>query len=747
LQPTAILAQERRDMQKARTSGARWPVALALLLATTASSVLAQPGVTVQQLPSSNDPAELLAKALRTLSVEPNNLEALTAAGRNAVVLGDPNAAVGFLGRASQIAPHDGRVKAGLGSALVQLDKPQDALRLFAEASALGVADADIAADRALAYDLTGDPRRAQRDYAIALAANPQDDGVRRNLALSQGISGNRAVAIATLDPLIRMRDIAGWRAQTFVLAMTGDAKGASDITHIMMPSQAEMLQPFLVRLSTLSPADKAKAVHFGEMPAAGHNYTPTELANTGTPATYAPAPAPVLRRLPASVRAAAVQPSDLAPARGALRATAVAQTPAPVVTQPTSAPVRVAAAIPQRKIETNSREAIFALGQPYKVAAPLAGIALGAAPHVSATTPPLVARAPEPTPAPAPTPVPAPASTPPRAVIGPPLELADAQPVLAPPAITTTAIPASTSVAPAPTSTITPDIAATETPQPIPMPGETTGGVGHFDLPHDAAGHARTVSTKVVSEPPRSMPKPAEPVPRLAESAPRPMPVVAGEKVTAKPSRKRPAEDPRAQLPDGPPDDAMETKAPGKSRTTLRTKALDREEHDTVRAKVRSRGKASDNSSDTASADRPTTKSTRSGRKQVADDADTPTTTGSILSRKGRAADRASAKSKAETKTEKSPAERVYVQIAGGANKADMDKAWSGVKTKAPELMKDRAPSTTPLRATNRLLVGPFKDEAEAQAFVNKMAGKGLSGFTFKSAKGQKVEKLGGGN
>jgi hypothetical protein len=67
-------------------------------------------------------------------------------------------------------------------------------------------------------------------------------------------------------------------------------------------------------------------------------------------------------------------------------------------------------------------------------------------------------------------------------------------------------------------------------------------------------------------------------------------------------------------------------------------------------------------------------------------------------------------------------------------------------VKKKAPELMKGRTPSTTPLKATNRLLVGPFKDEDEAQAFVNKMATKGLSGFTFKSTNGQKVEKVDSG-
>ena len=263
---------------------------LPALLLTTAPAALAQypTGATVQSLPQAGDPAELLATALRTLAVEPSNLAALTAAGHNALVLGDPNAAVGFFGRAQEIAPRDGRVKAGLGSALVELEKPQDALRLFADASRLGVPEADIAEDRGLAYDLTGDPKRAQRDYAIVLAAHPEDDVARRRLALSQGISGDKAAAIATLDPLIRKRDIAGWRAQTFVLAMDGDTKGASDITHIMLPQQADMLQPFLVRLSSLSAADKARAVNFGEMPAAGRAYTPTELANTGAAPTYA---------------------------------------------------------------------------------------------------------------------------------------------------------------------------------------------------------------------------------------------------------------------------------------------------------------------------------------------------------------------------------------------------------------------------------------------------------------------------
>ena len=167
---------------------------LPVLLLSAAPVALAQvpTDTVVPSAAQDNDPAELLARALRTLQAEPRNLEALTAAGQNALLLGDSNAAVGFFGRAQEIAPRDGRVKAGLGSALVQLEKPQDALRLFADASRLGVPDVEFAADRGLAYDLTGDPKRAQRDYALVLAAHPDDDTTRRRLALSQGISGRQ---------------------------------------------------------------------------------------------------------------------------------------------------------------------------------------------------------------------------------------------------------------------------------------------------------------------------------------------------------------------------------------------------------------------------------------------------------------------------------------------------------------------------------------------------------------------------
>ena len=85
----------------------------------------------------------------------------------------------------------------------------------------------------------------------------------------------------------------------------------------------------------------------------------------------------------------------------------------------------------------------------------------------------------------------------------------------------------------------------------------------------------------------------------------------------------------------------------------------------------------------------------------------------------------------------------RVWVQVAGGANKSALPRAYAQVTGKAPKLLGSRSAWTVPNRATNRVLVGPFPNAGEAQEFVNKLAGADVSAFTFTSESGQKVEKL----
>lgn len=85
----------------------------------------------------------------------------------------------------------------------------------------------------------------------------------------------------------------------------------------------------------------------------------------------------------------------------------------------------------------------------------------------------------------------------------------------------------------------------------------------------------------------------------------------------------------------------------------------------------------------------------------------------------------------------------RWWVQVAGGANEADLGKDWKRLSAKSPAAFRGKAAYTTPLRATNRLLAGPFKDQDAAMTFVNALKKDGASTFAWQSEAGQKIEKL----
>jgi len=87
----------------------------------------------------------------------------------------------------------------------------------------------------------------------------------------------------------------------------------------------------------------------------------------------------------------------------------------------------------------------------------------------------------------------------------------------------------------------------------------------------------------------------------------------------------------------------------------------------------------------------------------------------------------------------------RYWVQVAGGANRSTLAREWKRVTAGAPALFKGKQGWWTPLNQTNRILTGPFDSETAAQDFVNALAKEKLSGFTFTSAEGQEVTKLGG--
>jgi Flp pilus assembly protein TadD len=213
------------------------------------------------------DSAEALSRYLRILATTPDDMTALIGAGQAALDVGDTNAAAGFFSRADVLDPRNGKVKAGLAGTMLANGNARAALRLFNEAVSFGVQQVDIAADRGLAYDLRGAPKRAQADYGLALRTKPSDE-VTRRMALSYAFAGDRASALAMLDPLLRKQDVPAWRDRVFVYALTGDVADAQrDALLVLPPAQAAALDPYLPRLAGLKASEKAAAVHLGQFP------------------------------------------------------------------------------------------------------------------------------------------------------------------------------------------------------------------------------------------------------------------------------------------------------------------------------------------------------------------------------------------------------------------------------------------------------------------------------------------------
>jgi len=208
--------------------------------------------------------------ALNRLAANPRDVAALLDAGNAALSLGDTEAALGFYGRADQLAPGDPRIKSALATAMVRNEDPFAAIPLFAAAERAGARDPLLAGERGLAYDLVGDNAEAQRFYRQALAAAPGNDEIARRLALSLAIAGDRKSSEAALLAQIRRNDRAGWRTRAFALAILGDTEEAVKIANGTMPRDlAAAMVPYLRYMGRLTPAQQAAAANFGHFPRA----------------------------------------------------------------------------------------------------------------------------------------------------------------------------------------------------------------------------------------------------------------------------------------------------------------------------------------------------------------------------------------------------------------------------------------------------------------------------------------------
>ena len=663
----------------------------------------------VQALPGTTA-ADALAADMRRLASNPRDVGALVDAAQLSLKLGDTSAAAALLARAENVEPRNPKVKAGQGAILVQSERPGQALRYFAQAETGGLDPRDFAADRGLAFDLTGEQERAQRDYRLALRDRPNDDETIRRYALSLGISGQRQRALQLLDPLLRRSDRAAWRSQAFVLAMTGDVAGASKIAATMMPGGAAGLTAFFQRLPTLPAVDRAFAVHFGQVRA-----TPQRLAD----ARLAP-PLPPLTREPGVLLASAQPlppPSTRRNRRDRDTRTQIA------ATQPLSAPsvvrsvpaVRVPAPAPQRPAPQTGAAiaAVTATVPGPRPLPPLSAANVVSAPVSLAARPSFTPQASVAAAPPASSPAPGPASVTSR----PPAAIAS----LPQPQAQSTVIQAAVQAAPlAPSAQ--PSAASQPVSQPIvPTPSPLTAQpVQLAALPPSAA---------VASVAPQRPPAPA----RMSEDS-----ILA--KIVA--SLSIPAAELGVEGPERPTPGAVPPQAP----TRAEPQGVARAEADraSLEKLAVTRAAADKAAVDRAVAEKPAAKTAadkRAAERKAAADKKALADKKAAAEKKA-LADREAAEKR---KVERANPERIWVQVAGGASERDLPKAYAAVKAKAPGVFGSRSGWTTPLRATNRVLAGPFKTDAEARKFVNDLKKEGVSAFTFTSDAGQPVKKLGG--
>ena len=219
--------------------------------------------------PISSEPAGAaeLRAAMRRISFDPSDADAMADAGNASLALGDANAALNFFTRANALRPGNSRIVSGLATATVRTENPFEALGLFDQAIRLGANERSIALDRALAFDLLGNFGRAQQDYKLARTASISDDLIIRQ-AVSLSLAGQKEAADAMLLPLLQRNSSTAWRARAFMLAARGELRESTKVAQGFMDvSSVLRIERFFRLMPSLTAAQKAAAIHLGHFP------------------------------------------------------------------------------------------------------------------------------------------------------------------------------------------------------------------------------------------------------------------------------------------------------------------------------------------------------------------------------------------------------------------------------------------------------------------------------------------------
>jgi Flp pilus assembly protein TadD len=93
---------------------------------------------------------------------------------------------------------------------------------------------------------------------------------------------------------------------------------------------------------------------------------------------------------------------------------------------------------------------------------------------------------------------------------------------------------------------------------------------------------------------------------------------------------------------------------------------------------------------------------------------------------------------SRRQTPVQANPS-RAWVQVATGSNRAGLIFTYGQFRRRAGALLSGRAPYSAP----NRLLVGPFPNEAAASSFARQLSARGVPSHSWTSDAGQRIDQL----
>lgn len=142
---------------------------------------------------------QAVAAAQKTITVQPDNLEALLELGRAHIARGQAFYGVAPLERARALAPRDWRPLSLLGVAYQQVKRVDEARAAWNEGLRLSPDNPDILTNAAIALMAQGDAAGAETLLRRAASQPAASLKVRQNLALALGLQGKTGEAEAIL--------------------------------------------------------------------------------------------------------------------------------------------------------------------------------------------------------------------------------------------------------------------------------------------------------------------------------------------------------------------------------------------------------------------------------------------------------------------------------------------------------------------------------------------------------------------